>query len=108
MDAKFMNRNSGSDTYPYEIVEVVSAKKVMIRPMNTVMADDWQPEMVAGGYSAHCTNSDSQRWVITPCHTAEPFAVTQRKDGKWYAEGGAKGMDYTPSVEPIKFYDFNF
>lgn len=103
MDAKYMNRQSGSDTLPYEVVAVISAKKVVVRPMAT----DWAPDMRPGGFSAHCANNDSQRWDIAPIPTADTEIVTLRKSGKWILQG-CNFQEFTPSDTPIKFYDFNY
>lgn len=107
MDAKYMNRQSGSDTLPYEVVNVVNAKKVLVRPMAATMATDWTPDMRPGGFSAHCANNDSQRWDIAPIADAPTETVTLRKDGKWRLQG-CNWVEFTPSATPIKFYDFNY
>ena len=64
----FANFSGYSDVEPFEVVDVRTENKVVIRAMKAERAEGWKPEFVSGGFSAHCTNNDDQRnsWSISP------------------------------------------
>lgn len=61
---KFANRYGYSDIYPYEVVEVISSKTLVVRQMDSELDPNWNPIVTAGGFFGHCTNNDSQQWVM--------------------------------------------
>lgn len=102
---KYANRIGYSDVYPFEIIRIVSEKVIEIRAMDSECDPDWKPEMVAGGFSAHCTNSGSQKWIITSDAAAQVIRIRKHKNGKWF---DANGEQYRISEWPRRFYDYNF
>ena len=119
---KYVNRYGYSDVEPFEVVERKSEKRVVVRSMKSVRSADWKPEMVPGGFSAHCTNNRQQKWDITSDEeNGVLVTITKRKDGKWYEVGdnyvefGFGTFERDPDTgervavdKPRKFYDYNF
>lgn len=50
-----------SDSEAYTIIKR-TAKTLTLRRCKAVLADGWKPEWISGGFSAICTNIESQRW----------------------------------------------
>lgn len=102
--AKFVNRHGYTDIHPFEVVRGVSAKIIEAREMDAVLDPSWKPEMHAGGFAAHCSNQNSQRWIITSNPNAPVVRLHLRKDGCWYH----KGEKFRLAAAPRKFHDYNF
>jgi hypothetical protein len=106
VDYTHANHQGYSDTSPYEIVRVVSDKTIELRAMTAERDENWKPEFIPGGFSAHCTNNGDQRsaWIIKS--NPENYTVRARlqKDGSWKSEHGR----HTLSKAPAKHYDYNF
>lgn len=100
----FVNRIGYSDIEPFEVVRVISSKTIEARRMKAVQDPSWKPVCIPGGFFAHCTNNNTQRWVITSDESEDVIRLHLRKDGKYYCNG----EKYSPATEPKKFYDFNF
>lgn len=101
----YLNRHAYSDVYPYKVVKVVSEKTVEVQRMDATLAPDWKPEMVPGGFSAHCTNQATQKWDYREDPDAPTARVRKHKDGKWRDRSG---HEYRPCEWPIRFHDYNF
>ena len=104
METKYANRIGYSDIEPYEIIEIRSSKKLMIRRMDYKIDTTFEPEMIAGGFSAHCTNQSDQKWTYTSSN-GNVFAIRLHKDGKWYDKYHSV---FRLNDVPVKFYDYNF
>jgi hypothetical protein len=104
MVGKFLNQKGWTDVEPYEIVKVVSAKQVIVRPMDAVLDPSWQREVSPGGFAGHVMNNHEQKWNITSNPTAPERRVRLGKKG-WK---DAYGNYYSLSDSPRKFYDYNF
>lgn len=102
--SKYANRCVGTDTDPFEVVRVVSDKIMDVRRMDTVLDPSWKPEMHVGGFAAHCSNQNSQRWIITSNEGGQVVRLHKRKDGYWYGEG----LRFHLASAPRKFHDYNF
>ena len=106
VDYTHANHQGYSDTSPYEIIRVVSDKTIELRAMTAERDENWKPEFIPGGFSAHCTNNGDQRsaWIIKS--NPENYTVRARlqKDGSWKSEHGR----HTLSKAPAKHYDYNF
>ena len=100
-----------SDAYPWEIIKVISSRKIILRRMKAERDPAWKPEMIAGGFSGHCINNNSQRWIITSDQSGKIKVATLRKNNKWIWLGDpatgscAKGLRLG---EARYFYDYNF
>ena len=75
---------------------------------------DWKPDYIQGGFSVHCTNQRSQKWIIERNEQGpiEKFYM-RMSDGVWIKstpQGNSK--DTTGSCRLKlgwkKYYDFNF
>jgi hypothetical protein len=72
--------------------------------MQAVQDPAWVAEIVPGGFAAHYTNQDAQRWIITTDPTAETMRIRLGKKG-WR---DAFGRSFALADVPYKYYDFNF
>jgi hypothetical protein len=104
--ANFANRIAFSDIFPFEIVRCVNATTIDVRAMDSELAPDWKPEMVAGGFSAHCTNQATQRWIFASNPEREVVRIRFSKRYKQWRDAG--GRHYCISTTPRRFHDYNF
>jgi hypothetical protein len=72
--------------------------------MKAVQDPAWVAEIVPGGFAAHYTNQDAQRWIITADPTADTMRIRLGKKG-WR---DAFGRIFALADAPCKYYDFNF
>lgn len=100
---KYANHIGWSDINPYEVIRKVSEKCLEIREMKAELAPDWKPEFIPGGFSAHCINQCSQKWIIEPDPSQKVERIRLGKKG-WK---GKRGM-FRLGDKPVKFYDYNF
>jgi len=97
----FFNFSFGSDTEAYKVVAVSPAgKMVTCKKLEGELINGDELNFVAGGFSAHCTNSNIQKYKFTEVEGSKHFFHFS-KDG--FGEGRGTFGD-----EPIKFYDYNF
>jgi hypothetical protein len=104
----FANFSGYSDVEPFEVVDVRTENKVVIRAMKAERAEGWKPKFVSGGFSAHCTNNDDQRnsWSISPDEDGRLVTIRWSKAKmRWQCADGSR---YYMSDTPSKKYDFNF
>jgi hypothetical protein len=104
----FANFSGYSDVEPFEVVDVRTENKVVIRAMKAERAEGWKPDFVSGGFSAHCTNNDDQRnsWSISPDEDGRLVTIRWSKAKmQWQSACGSR---YYMSDTPSKKYDFNF
>jgi hypothetical protein len=101
---KYANLHGYSDVYPYEVIRVISDKTIEIREMKSELDSNWKPDMVPGGFSAHCTNQDEQKYTYSLNDQAKTIRMRKRKDGRWYSAFGRHVL----SENPKRFYDYNF
>lgn len=100
-----------SDRHPWEIIEVVSDRKIKLRSMTATRDPEWKPEVVAGGFSGHCVNNNEQRWKIEPNPEGKVKFATLRKNGKWIWVGEPAVGSCAAGLrlgEARYFYDYNF
>ena len=101
---KFANLYSYTDITPYEVIRVISEKTIEIRQMKATLAEDWKPEMIVGGFAAHCTNNHTQRYTYETNSEASVIRARLHKNGKWKSAYG----EHRLSNEPKAFYDYKF
>jgi hypothetical protein len=102
---KYANLYLFSEAYPYEVVEIKTPRKVMIRKMNSVLDKNFKPEVIPGGFVGHCVNNDEQKWNYSSNENAVSFSIRLNKKGEWKDVYGNKyGMD----ENPFRKYDYNF
>ena len=103
---KYCNEILWSDIIPCEVVEVKTARKVIIRRMEAVIDPSFKPEVIPGGFCGHVVNQDDQKWIYTSNADNPTFAVRwSAKKNRWQCSGG---NHYSMSDRPIKKYDYNF
>ena len=91
-----------SDDNPCTIIKK-TATSLTVRYDKATRDPSWKPEWVTGGFSAICTNQESQRWIIEedPDGSTETF--------RWHKKEAAyvhEGCILTPGW--YKHYDYNF
>jgi len=97
-----------NDTYAFEVVEIKSDKKIVIREMTAKISPDFKPEMIVGGFCAHCTNNHEQKWDITSNPDGRLMTLTKRKNGSWDVEGSKTGQGMRFSFgKAVYFHDYN-
>jgi len=101
----YANQIGYSDVSPFEIVRRVSEKVIEIRPMTAERDKTVKLDFQVGGFMAHCSNQDDQKWTITSDPAAEVRRIRLHKDGWWRDSGRNR---YRLAAEPRRFYDFNF
>ena len=105
MTNQYANQIGYSDVRPFEIIAVSkSGKQITIREMNAEKDPNWKPEFHVGGFSAHCSNQSSQKWIITSDEDAKPMKAHLRKDGYFHSRYGRQLVE----DQPRRFYDYNF
>jgi len=102
---KYANQYLFSDAYPYEVIDIKTPRKVIIRRMDSVLDNNFKPEIIPGGFVGHCVNSDEQKWNYSSDPYATPFAIRLNKKGEWKDVYGNK---YGMSDKPYRKYDYNF
>ena len=110
-DHIYMNRLSYTDINPYEVVEMRTPTKFIIREMVAVETELSRKARIESfipcGFCGH-TDNEVQDWVIKSQEHPDPdmdIAVRKHGDGFWYDTHGNR---YRLSSVPEKFYDFNF
>ncbi len=101
---KFANMIGYSDVTPYEVVRIVSDKTIEIREMKATLIEGWKPDMIAGGFSAHCANNGTQEYTYESDPEAQVIRARLNKNGKWKSVYG----EHRIADKPKRFYDYNF
>jgi len=100
----YANHIGYSDVNPFEVVDHVSLKTLVIREM-VATEKPWMRQFMAGGFLGHVVNQEDQDWDIQSDPDAPLVRIRKHKDGKWYDSHGAR---YALADKPLKFHDFNF
>ena len=101
----YANHYGYSDVNPYEVVGHVSEKTIEVRAMNAERDPEWSPEIIPGGFSGHCVNQQSQKWIIKSDPKGPIVRIRLRKNGRWYDK---YGNEFGLSDRPVKHHDYNF
>lgn len=109
-DKLYCNEYLYSDIKPFEVIEIVNERTLIIREMKAQIKEEAQKALydsfVAGGFCGHF-NSDLQEWDITPDERGFVTKVRRHKDGYFYV-AGCKGSRFCLHNKPVKYYDYNF
>ena len=91
-----------TDDDPCTIIKK-TATTLTVRYDKATRDPNWKPEWIPGGFSAICTNQESQKWIIEedPNGTTEVFRWSKVNGG--YMHNGCR---LTPGW--YKHYDYNF
>lgn len=90
-----------SDVSPVTVIKR-TAKTITVRYDKATRDPEWKPEFEVGGFSAHCTNNDEQKWIIEEDPNGRTDTFRLRKVG-WRNAADEK-------LYPgwMKRYDYNF
>jgi len=104
-EATHANRYGRSDVFPFEIVEKRTARKLIVREMDARLDPEWEMDVSEGGFVGHVNNNYSQKYSYTSNESYATLAIRLDKRGDWKDKYGRK---YILSLNPRKFYDYNF
>jgi hypothetical protein len=105
-DLKYANRYGYTDVEPYEIVRVISDLTVEVRAMRAERDESVKLNHIPGGFFAHCSNQQDQKWFITSDESAPVERIRySRAKRQWQ---NAYGSRFQLVDIPRKFYDYNF
>lgn len=90
-----------TDVEPVTVIKR-TPKTITVRYDKATLSPDWKPEWVVGGFAGHCTNQDSQDWIIEEDTNGTTGTFRRRKTG-WYDKSDCR---LYPGWR--KFYDYNF
>lgn len=96
---KYCNYHGYSDIDPYEVISVISPRKIVVREMDAVLVQA-PTTFHGGGFLGHTENSE-QVWECKSNETNRTIVLTLTKKG--WGQG-----QYKMSDEPRKFYDYNY
>ncbi len=103
---RFANHCGYSDVEPFEITRVVGkmGKCIEVRAMKYERDESVKLDFHVGGFSAHCSNQNEQKWIITPNPDGYVMKAYLRKDGYFHSAWGRHAI----ADEPRRHYDYNF
>lgn len=92
-----------SDRTACTVINVSASGKTIWIQEDRATLNDWKPEMVPGGFAAHCTNNTSQRYAYERNPEGRIHRASRRNDGAFR----------TTNLERVipgrhQFHDYNF
>lgn len=107
-DVLYLNEILHSDINPYEVVEMITPNKWLIRKLDTTLKSEARKKMqdsfCPGGFAGHVDN-DCQEWEISVNENNPLITVFRGRKNKHFKIGS---MPMSMTHSPIKIYDFNF
>lgn len=107
-DVLYLNEILHSDVNPYEVVEMITPNKWVVRALDTTLKPEArkniQESFCPGGFAGHVDN-DYQEWDIRVNEKNPLITVFRGKKSKYFK---ICGMPMSMTLHPIKIYDFNF
>ena len=107
-DVLYLNEILHSDINPYEVVEMITPNKWLIRKLDTTLKSEArkkiQDSFCPVGFAGHVDN-DCQEWEISVNENNPLITVFRGRKNKHFKIGS---MPMSMSHSPIKIYDFNF
>ena len=95
----YCNEHFYTDVHPYEVVEVISEKKVVIRAMREIRKTN--PIIQPGGFAGHCINNREIEYDYESMLDAPTRTIRLHKKGWDFGH-------FRMSEHPVYFYDYNF
>ena len=92
-----------SDRTAGTVIRVSASGKTIWIQEDLATLDDWKPEMVPGGFAAHCVNNSSQRYTYHPNPDGHVHRASLRKDGRYRTTNRERVI---PGRH--QFHDYNF
>lgn len=90
-----------TDVEPVTVI-ARTPKTITVRYDKATLSPDWKPEFIVGGFAGHCTNQDTQEWLIEEDANGSTGTFRRRKNG-WYDKSDCR---LYPGWR--KYYDYNF
>lgn len=107
-DVLYLNEILYSDVNPYEVVEMITPNKWVVRALDATLKPeakkDIQDSFCPGGFVGHVDNG-YQEWDIRVNEKNPLITVFRGRKNKYFKIGG---MPMSMTLSPIKIYDFNF
>ena len=107
-DVLYLNEILYSDVNPYEVVEMITPNKWIVRELYATLKPeakkDIQDSFCPGGFVGHVDNG-YQEWDIRVNEKNPLITVFRGRKNKYFKIGG---MPMSMTLSPIKIYDFNF
>ena len=107
-DVLYLNEILHSDVNPYEVVEMITPNKWVVRELDATLKPEArkniQESFCPGGFAGHVDN-DYQEWDIRVNEKIPLITVYRGKKNKYFK---ISGMPMSLTLAPIKIYDFNF
>ena len=107
-DVLYLNEILHSDVNPYEVVEMITPNKWVVRELDATLKPEArkniQESFCPGGFAGHVDN-DYQEWDIRVNEKNPLITVYRGKKNKYFK---ISGMPMSLTLAPIKIYDFNF
>ena len=107
-DVLYLNEILYSDVNPYEVVEMITPNKWVVRELDVTLKPkakrDIQESFCPGGFVGHVDNS-YQEWDIRVNEKNPLITVFRGRKNRYFKIGG---MPMSMTLSPIKIYDFNF
>ena len=104
----YLNTWVGTDCYAYEVVEMVTPCKWIIRQLDTKLTQDahvaLNESFIPGGFMGHY-NNDVQEWEYISNESNPTYTVTRHSKTRPFCCWGSKAY---PTDEPIRHHDYNF
>ena len=107
-DVLYLNEILYSDVNPYEVVEMITLNKWVVRELDVTLKPkakrDIQESFCPGGFVGHVDNG-YQEWDIRVNEKNPLITVFRGRKNRYFKIGG---MPMSMTLSPIKIYDFNF
>ena len=107
-DVLYLNEILYSDVNPYEVVEMITPNKWIVRELDATLKPeakkDIQESFCPGGFVGHVDNG-YQEWDIRVNEKNPLITVFRGRKNRYFKIGG---MPMSMTLSPIKIYDFNF
>ena len=108
VDVLYLNEILYSDVNPYEVVEMITPNKWIVRELDATLKPkakrDIQESFCPGGFVGHVDNG-YQEWDIRVNEKNPLITVFRGRKTRYFKIGG---MPMSMTLSPIKIYDFNF
>ena len=95
----YCNEHFYTDVHPYEVIKVISDKKVEVRRMKEIRKT--QPIIQIGGFGGHCINNREIEYDYESLPDAPTKVIKLHKKGWNFGQ-------FRMSDHPVYFYDYNF
>lgn len=107
-DVLYLNEILYSDVNPYEVVEMITPNKWVVRELDVTLKPkakrDIQESFCPGGFVGHVDNG-YQEWDIRVNEKNPLITIFRGRKNRYFKIGG---MPMSMTLSPIKIYDFNF